>query len=355
MLARPWILLLLLACGPATSRAEEWWSLDTSTWEWTNASGDDGCDHCDSLSDAEFWGQAECDGACDSCPSCSMRAGGDSSGSGCSRLAYWNRPAENFVDRILPRSNLPFPLLKGLVEGRDVPLPLHLGSGVVFTEMDRNVAVSDVRLGLGDDTPMSVDRVSVPTSKFHASSQIARLDLWVLPCLNLYGIVGHTKSTGDITVTVDRFPLPGSPPVDLRIPVELKGTTAGWGMTTGIGAKNWFAMLDINKTWTDFSQLDSSLTALVIAPRVGMPIDRPCFKGEMHVGAMWQDTNQTVELTLDHPILGDGLHVEVDQFEPRPWNFLVGGLWAINERLLFMVEGGMGGRSYVISGITLRH
>jgi hypothetical protein len=68
-------------------------------------------------------------------------------------------------------------------------------------------------------------------------------------------------------------------------------------MTTGIGAKRWFAMLDINKTWTDFSQRDSSLTALSIAPRLGVPINRPCLKGEMHVGAMWQDTAQTVELT----------------------------------------------------------
>jgi hypothetical protein len=48
------------------------------------------------------------------------------------------------------------------------------------------------------------------------------------------------------------------------------------------------------------------------------------------------------------------LNVEVEQIEPRKWNFLVGGIYALDERLLLLVEGGMGGRSYVISGVTLR-
>jgi len=137
----------------------------------------------------------------------------------------------------------------------------------------------------------------------------------------------------------------------LMFDVLLEGTTYGGGFTTGIGSKRWFAMLDVNKTWTDFSSLSSELTALVITPRVGLVIDRPILQGEIHIGAMWQDTNQTVDLTLP---IGSGLHVEVDQIEPRPWNFLVGGLWAIDERVHLMVEGGMGGRSYVMSGLTVR-
>lgn len=261
----------------------------------------------------------------------------------------------SIIDGILPRSNTCFPLMKGLVEGRDVTLPLPVGTSFIWTELDRNVAVTDVRLALGGNTPTSTNRVSVPETEFHASSQIARLDVWTLPFLNLYGIVGHTESSGNVAVTIDRFPFPFSPPVDLLVPVNLEGTTAGWGFTTGIGAKDWFAMLDVNKTWTRFSSLDSSLTALVISPRIGLVIDRPIFKGEVHIGAMHQDTDQTVDLVINHPILGNGLHVQVDQIEPNPWNFLVGGMWAVDERLQFIVEGGMGGRSYIVSGVTIRY
>jgi hypothetical protein len=112
--------------------------------------------------------------------------------------------------------------------------------------------------------------------------------------------------------------------------------------------------LDINKTKTEFKQLASGVTALVVTPRVGMVIDRPIIKGAFHVGAMWQDTAQTVEVILSPPDLDEDIYLEVDQVEPKAWNFLVGGLWAIDERVHILVEGGMGGRSYVLSGVTVR-
>lgn len=55
------------------------------------------------------------------------------------------------------------------------------------------------------------------------------------------------------------------------------------------------------------------------------------------IGAMWQDTAQTIEVIIDVPALGE-LDVSVDQIEPDPWNFLVGTLWAIDERLHAIVE-----------------
>jgi hypothetical protein len=263
------------------------------------------------------------------------------------------KPASK-LDWILPRSHLPLPLMQELVEGRGVTLPLPLGTSIFWTEMNRHISVSEVRLGLGDNTPVAVNRVGVNETTFHSSTQIARVDLWMLPFLNIYGLIGHTRVTGDVDVTVSQFPFPGSDPVHLKIPTELHGATAGFGITAAAGTKDFFASLDLNKTWSRFQQLDSGLKALVITPRVGMIVDRPWFKGEIHVGAMWQDTTQEVNLTVNHPLLGDGLHVQVDQFEPRPWNFLVGCLWALDERLQFTVEGGFGGRSYIVSGITIR-
>ena len=262
---------------------------------------------------------------------------------------------DSCVDWLLPRSNLSFPLMKDLAAGRATKLPLPLRSSFIFTELDRHVAVSDVRLGLGNTPPVSVDRVDVPTTTFHASSQISRIDLWVLPCLNAYGIIGHTRTEGDVDVTVNQFPLPSSPPRQLNLPVVLEGPTAGYGFTGALGGKSWFSTLDFNQSWTNFSKLDGSLTALVLTPRVGLIIDRPYFKGEVHTGAMYQDTAQTVNLTIDDAVLGNDLHVEVDQYEPNPWNFLVGAMWALDERLQLMVEGGMGGRSYIISGVTIRY
>ena len=257
------------------------------------------------------------------------------------------------LDWILPRSNLPLPLMKEAAEERGVTLPLPLGVSIVSTELDRTVGVSDLRVGLGNNPPQPVQRFSVGDLDAHASSQIARLDCWFLPCLNLYGLVGHTRSTGRIEATIFDFPNPGSPSVTFPINIDLDGTTYGGGGTVAIGTKDYFATLDVNYTKTDFTSLDNKLFALVIAPRFGKVMKYPCFKGEVHIGAMYQDTAQKVELTLDAPLLGP-IGVSLDQFEPKQWNFLVGTLWAIDERLHAIVELGTGGREYVISGLTAR-
>jgi hypothetical protein len=61
----------------------------------------------------------------------------------------------------------------------------------------------------------------------------------------------------------------------------------------------------------------------------------------------------SLQLTLDSPTLGP-IKVSLDQYEPERWNFLTGLLWAIDERFHATVELGMGGRSYVIAGLTVR-
>lgn len=257
------------------------------------------------------------------------------------------------LDPWIPRSCLDLPLMKSLAEDRGVTLPPAVGAGYVVTVLERNVAVSDIRIGLGTNPPQSLQRFSVEEFSTTSVNQIVRGDIWVLPCLNLYAVVGETRSKGNLVATIEQFPLPSSPTFDIPIAIQLDGLTYGGGGTLGIGTKKYFATLDANYTRTDFNQLASELTALVITPRFGAVINQPCYKGAVHVGAMYQDTKQTVDVIIDEPTLGQ-IRVEVDQFEPNPWNFLVGTLWVIDERLHAVVELGMGGRSYVISGLTVR-
>jgi hypothetical protein len=240
-----------------------------------------------------------------------------------------------------------------MADDRGVTLPLPLGTSLVATFMKRNVAVSEVRIGLGSLPLAKIERATVKPFVSNAENQIARADLWVLPCLNVYGLAGHTHSYGSLVLDVQDFPLASSPDLQIPINFELNGFTYGGGATAAIGTKDYFAALDVNYSHTDFNQLDNSLFALVITPRFGAIINREYFKGEIHVGAMYQDTKQTVEVLLDQPLLGP-IAVEVEQYEPNPWNLLFGGLWGIDERLQIMIEAGVGGREYLITGATVR-
>ena len=305
-----------------------------------------GCAACD---------DSECDrGYCDSsgqgCDS-AYRSGRSSSCGCCSCLQWYD--GESCLDNCLPRTDIGLPLLSSMADDRGVTLPLPVGTSLVATFMKRNVAVSEVRIGTATLPLRKIERAIVNPFVSNAENQIARADLWVLPCLNVYGLAGHTHSYGSLILDVEDFPLPTSPDRQIPISFELNGFTYGGGATAAIGTKNYFAALDLNYSKTDFNELDNTLSALVVTPRFGAIIDRKYFKGEVHVGVMYQDTKQTVEVLLEEPGFGQ-IAVEVDQYEPDPWNLLFGGLWGIDERLQLMIEAGVGGREYLITGATVR-
>lgn len=257
------------------------------------------------------------------------------------------------LDWILPRSPLPLPFLRGLAEGSGATLPPPIGTSFVSTELNRSVGVNNLRVWIGGNPPQPVNRFSVGDLSAHASSQIFRLDGWLFPFLNVYGVVGRTKSTGHILATVEEFPFPSSPSFSFPININLNGVTYGAGGTLAMGTPKYYATLDMNYTLTDFTAIDNELSALVLTPRLGAVVMSPLFKGAVHIGAMYQDTAQKVYVTVDDTPVGP-IEVSLDQYEPKPWNFLVGALWGIDERIHLVVELGMGGRNYVISALTVR-
>lgn len=347
------VALVAVLCCPVKGTAEEFlfarWQnhLTSSNQDLTTA-------NCDELpSDCCFRGGSACDTGGNERLACDAQGcdGMGASRRSCGCLQWYD--GGSCLDQCLPRTDICLPLFGDKIKDRGVKLPLPVGFGAVSTFLQRHVAVSDVRVSVGGGSQQSLTRFQVDTFDVNADNQIARADLWILPCLNVYGLAGHTHSRGDLLINVSEFPTVASPDLQIPISVDLNGFTYGGGATAAIGTKNYFASIDINYSHTDFNELDNELFALVISPRFGRIIDRSCFKGEVHIGAMYQDTEQTVDVVLDQPVLGT-IAVEVDQFEPKPWNFLVGGLWGIDERLHLMVELGVGGREYLISGMTVR-
>lgn len=64
-------------------------------------------------------------------------------------------------DPWLPRSCGHLPLMKQLVEGRDVKLPPPLGVSYIVTALERNVSVTDIRIGVNGGPQESLQRFSV--------------------------------------------------------------------------------------------------------------------------------------------------------------------------------------------------
>ncbi|WP_144209479.1 virulence protein [Shewanella donghaensis] len=264
--------------------------------------------------------------------------------------------AEETIE-VTPKYERAFPIWaqEAIDLGHELPKPY--GFTINYMSMEQPLIVDSVSFsGLGD---IIDDNVSIKGSEaFQDSETITlRADMWVLPFLNLYGVIGQTKGSSIANVQIE-FDRPFQPPLvsdPFDFELNFKGTTYGAGGTIVGGIGNWFALLDVNYTNTDLDILDGEISSIVVSPRVGY---RTKFYGhdtQIWVGAMYQNVEQTFSGYLsDIGIpLGDG-KFEVNQHLEDKWNGLFGGQIALGKGFDLLIEGGFGTRSSFMAGIGYR-
>ena len=134
--------------------------------------------------------------------------------------------------------------------------------------------------------------------------------------------------------------------------INYKAAVVGLGTTIAGGYKDFFGMIDINRTHAD---LDISLTdakATVISGRIGWNGKLGGFTGVLWVGAMYQDIAQVLDLQLD--IGNDTLLVSIEQSTGEPLNYVIGGQWDINRSISILAELGFGKRESQMLNLTYR-
>ncbi|AGB80570.1 hypothetical protein D781_0182 [Serratia sp. FGI94] len=280
------------------------------------------------------------------------------------------------------RHTLPFWGDEARARGYD--LPETFGIGINHMNMRQNIEVSSISFsGLGWDTfqmPGNLFNIKAENSREKSKTETMRLDAWVLPFLNVYGIVGHTRGSSHSIVSVDSDPSQFSGFMEkiiasavhqmnksgqlqnLDFNLDFKGTTYGAGFTLAGGYESWFATLDTNYTRTDFNILDGQISALTVTPRVGYRFQTPGISGTSHlnlwVGSMYQDVQQEFKGSLGdlnmpaalQPLInianqrGEG-RFRVKQHLQSPWNVLVGAQYEITRNFNVMTEIGFSERN----------
>lgn len=235
--------------------------------------------------------------------------------------------------------------------GHDLPLPFGIGAN--FMNIWQDYAIESIQLTPLVPLPFSVNDVQVSTAEGKGYSVDGRLDVWVLPFLNLYGVVGYTDGESSATATIPSLG-------NLQFPFVLKyeGVTYGVGGTLAYGYRQLFASLDYNYTETQLDIADSRIFAHVFTPRLGWQGKLGKLKGAAWIGTMYQGIAQEFRGTLDVtvPMLAGSIPVryEVDQEATDPWNLIMGLEWQICPHLHLVVEGGVGGREQILSSLTFR-
>ena len=283
--------------------------------------------------------------------------------------------------------------------GVDLPYPVGVMGNFFYGVQDiditeRAIGFTSGRAG-GVDIPLTDITRLIEFSEIKATaySLNIRPDIWILPFLNVYGIIGKAWAVTDVVVSY---------PIEIRALAELDGMSFGIGGTFAGGVGKYFMVLDMNRVWTYMSNFDEPVGTSVLSPRLGRTFKvgkNPESNVGFWIGAMRINmggvTNGYITLAdVLPPETWDNLDKVADDYyewyngidelkqnaadriltpivegladaeggttvqysltkEPTgPWNMLIGGQYQVNKHWQFRAEVGIIGNrnSLLISG-----
>lgn len=282
-----------------------------------------------------------------------------------------------------------FPIWGDEARARGYSIPLPYGVNLSYMNIRQDIMVDSITfsgLKLGNHPiPSDMFAIDAGHTREKSKTENLRLDMWVFPFLNVYGLVGHTRGSSVSQVSVDSDPsqFRGLDRVivgavhqlyqsgklqNIDFTLDFKGTTWGTGFTLAGGYGNWFGLVGTNYTRTDFDILDGSISAVTVSPRVGYRFSFQGIDGPSHlslwVGSMYQDVQQEFKGDLAdlhmppelQPLIaavnkdGEG-KFDVKQKLTSPWNMLIGAQYEVTKNFNVLTEFGFNERnSFFVSG-----
>lgn len=235
--------------------------------------------------------------------------------------------------------------MKDMLGDREFFEPWGIGVDVYTMEQDYEISSLDFELPFLDS--IDPELVGVTNELSHVD---VKLDAWITPFLNVFGLVGHVQA--DTLVDLNNVPLPGLPFSLGVLPVNYSGTVYGGGFNLFYGTDKWFAAL--NNTWTDASlsgDFNSSVSSFTVQPRVGL------IRGNWtwYAGAMYLETEESHKGVIDLGFPGlDAVPFNVELDTMEKWNYAVGMGYVFSPKAHLSFEVGFGEREHTLFNFTYR-
>lgn len=258
--------------------------------------------------------------------------------------------------------------------GYDIPEPF--GVGYNYMNLRQDIVVDKIGF-IMPKNPETAGALSVDAGHTREKSEthMLKVDSWIFPFMNVYGLYGKTKGKSHTILNGGAFDL-GFAKLPLKFlegqpfDLDFEGKTYGAGMTLAGGYNQFFGTVDLNYTKTNLDILDGDIKALVISPRVGYEfVFSPLIAGQgntklqVWTGAMYQDITQRFKgdisglslpgqfqdfvNALDDP----GMKFDVEQHLAHKWSNLVGARLEVTRNFNITSEVGFNNRnSFFISG-----
>lgn len=189
----------------------------------------------------------------------------------------------------LKRSEYPyvFPIWGEKVQKLGIALPLSAGLSVNYLWQESDLLIDNLMVGFNNGPMTDLEEViRLSSSVSNASGLNIRPDLWVLPFLNVYGIIAVAKTSTAIEAGLW---LPDSSNnwqevTAFSSEANFDAQTLGFGLTPTFGVGGGWMALDMNFAWSDVSALDKPAFSFVFGPRLGKTFK---FKNPDRTIALW--------------------------------------------------------------------
>ena len=280
-----------------------------------------------------------------------------------------------------------FPFFGGDLIKQGIRLPAPLGININYFTADQNVLISNLALGVNDRDYVNLDNlIRFDEAIGVANNWNARIDLWIFPFLNVYGIGGYTRAITTVNLIS---------PIEFQSEAKMEGTTYGTGFTIAGGLQGFWISFDANWSWSDLDILENPIGSSVIGLRVGKNYRWRDKSVALWLGAMkvnLESGTQGTVLLLDvlpdaPPELGENLNewydnlsrkqklavdkiiaalegnklrstrinYSLDKKPETPWTMNVGGQLEFNRNWQFRAEFNfLGARTSILANLVYR-
>jgi hypothetical protein len=200
-------------------------------------------------------------------------------------LSSANTFAQVYTDKIVGKKNealkdslqteqYPYalPIWGEKVAQKGYKLPYSAGISINYFWQESDLTIQNLNVGFNNGPQYNLDQiVRFNSSTASANAVNIRPDIWLLPFLNVYGILGKasTSTTINAGIWIPDADNNWTEVTSFSTKANFNATTMGFGITPTIGIGGGWLALDMNMTWTDIDALENPAFAFVFGPRIG--------------------------------------------------------------------------------------
>ena len=205
-----------------------------------------------------------------------------------------------------------FPLFGENVVRKGFDLPLPVGISISYFQQNMGVIIDQVSLDIGGGQLMPLTFVEFDDVTNKANNYNARLDLWLFPFLNVYGMFGYAQADANVTLNA---------PFDFETAVDFSGWSYGGGAVLAFGLQGFWITANGNLAWTDMEDYYDPVRATVLSFRLGHKVPLIRLQNfHIWLGAMYQNPESIVNgrfLLAD--IVSDELQGQFYGYQTKDW------------------------------------